>query len=181
MGSSKARQKWNNEPMAHERIGDSNKFVRLYESLLTSEPFKALSPEAKLLFLYIKREFVGSQNMKEKDTVKLPYEQIVELTGITRCRIRKRIEELEDFGFIEVTTDWGKIRRINKYHFVSTWKNISVPKVQGERRRRAEAEAKAKKNAKDYKALLEKKNAPTTDSLMSAKASKGNPQGMVDI
>jgi len=112
------------KPQSWELLGDTKHWTRLFEDMLSSEPFKALSPEAKILLFYLKREHKGAYN-KIADTVVLPYSHIEKLIGIPRRKIKTRLEELQRLGFISVDKFGGLYRETNHYTFVSEWKKVT--------------------------------------------------------
>ena len=57
-------------------------FTRIYDSMMDSKAFTILSPEAKLLYFYLKKQYKGKQYNKIPLTVQLPYTEITKQTGI---------------------------------------------------------------------------------------------------
>ena len=107
-----------------ERMTRTDKHhVRLFYSMIFSPAYKSLSSEATRLYTILKTNYWGSST-----TAKCPYSYITENTDIHRNRIRKRLEELEAFGFIEITEDTAKSKRgrpANLYKFSEKWKDVS--------------------------------------------------------
>ncbi len=92
--------------------------------MVTSPAFLSLTPDAKIMYFYLKREYKGAYN-EIKDTVILPYTQAVRMTGIRKGNIKKCIEELERFGFIRTEQIGGLYRATNHYTLVKDWKDIT--------------------------------------------------------
>lgn len=112
-------------PQLWEFKSDNRHWVRLYHDMLDSPAFKTLTPEAKLIYLYLKKEYKGIAFNEIKDTVICPYSTISESTGIRRGNIYKRLLELEKFGFISISKSGGLYRQTNHYKFIQNWKSIN--------------------------------------------------------
>lgn len=113
------------EPQPWETSNGRLHWTRLYDDLLDSTAYTYMSPEAKILYLYLKREYKGPFN-EIKDTVILPYGQATKKVGIGRAKMNVCLYELEIYGFIEVKSNGGLYRTPNQYTFVSKWKHITV-------------------------------------------------------
>lgn len=111
-------------PQSWEIRSDTKHWTRLFDDMLISLAFLALSPNAKILYFYLKREYKGPYN-KITDTVVLPYTQAVKLTGIRRGNLKKCFEELEHFGFIKTKQIGGLYRVTNQYTLIKNWQDIS--------------------------------------------------------
>lgn len=111
------------EPQAWETVKGKGHWTRLYDDLLDSPAFMTLTPEAKILYFYMKRQYDGPYN-KEKDTIIFPYNHAVNNIGIRKGNIRSCINELEQFGFIKTTRGGGLYREPSRYTFIMGWKNI---------------------------------------------------------
>ncbi len=108
---------------AWEREPNDKKFVRVYSSMLISKAYISLSAESKVLYILLKNNYYGSGS-----TAVCPYDDIAELTGIARKRIKQRIDELKAFGFIKVgVSDKNKRGKpANLYEFIGDWKDIKT-------------------------------------------------------
>jgi hypothetical protein len=125
MGAKKAMY----EPQFWETNSGRGHWTRLYDDLMDSTAFTCLSPESKILYMYLKREHKGAYN-EVKDTVILPYSQAAKKIGVGQATIRICIYELEQFGFIESSGGGGLLRVPNQYTFVAKWKYISEEEAQ---------------------------------------------------
>lgn len=112
------------EPQFWETNSGRGHWTRLFDDMVETPAFKSLTPEAKILYFFLKKEYKGAYN-DTKDTVILPYTQAVDLTGIRKGNIRKHIDELERFGFISVKSNGGLYRSPNEYTFMKEWKYIN--------------------------------------------------------
>lgn len=112
------------EPQFWETNSGRGHWTRLYDDMVESPAFKFLTPEAKILYFFLKKEYKGAYN-DLKDTVVFPYTQAVDFTGIRKGNIRKHLEELGKFGFISVKSNGGLYRVPNQYTFTKEWKYIN--------------------------------------------------------
>ena len=92
-------------------------FVRLSKKTLRSEAWKTLSAKAKILYIYIKGKYNGSNN----GDIALHYS---ELNGVEVLRssstISNAFRELEQKGWTKRTNYGGMYRIQNRYEL--TWK-----------------------------------------------------------
>jgi DNA-binding MarR family transcriptional regulator len=111
-------------PQIWETSNSKSNWTRIYDDMILSPAYKKLTPQAKLIYFFLKREYKGSYN-DSKDTVKLPYTQMAEFTGIRKNNIKNHLDELEALGFISISKAGGLYREINIYKFVPDWQYIT--------------------------------------------------------
>jgi len=101
---------------------DSPPFARFEKDmLLNCSGWKDLSSSAKLLYMYIKSKYNGSNNGK----IKLPYAELSGVKGISSSRtISKAQLELTTKGWIQITQYGGMYRYSNLYKL--TWRFDSL-------------------------------------------------------
>ena len=118
-----SRDKYHARP--YERITEfeSDKFAMIFRSMIESPAHKALTPQAKCVLVVMRL-----QTGKEKDdwTFTCQYKTIVEYTGVRRNYIPEYIQELREFGFIEVAEP-GTGRKATVYRFSDGWKTKNDP------------------------------------------------------
>ena len=116
-----SKKKENRAPFEYK--GADNKHVRIFDSMFTSPAFMALTPEAKLLYVYIKREYKGAYTPGFK--VKLPYTDIVKYAGIRKATIKRLLQELSIMKFIEIEQVGGSARVTNVYKLIDGWTGLT--------------------------------------------------------
>jgi hypothetical protein len=102
---------------------DSPPFARLEKDmLLNCSGWKDLSPSAKLLYMYIKAKYNGSNNGE----IKLSYSELSGVKGISSSRtISKAQLELTTKEWIEITTHGGMYRYSNLYKLTWRFDNLT--------------------------------------------------------
>lgn len=88
----------------------------LFDTMLESDAFVKLSPQAVKLLLYIYEQYKG---IYSGDTVMCPYSYL-ERRGFRHASIPRYIKELERSGFIKVISG-GLYRQPNKYKLIGSW------------------------------------------------------------
>lgn len=87
-------------------------------TLLRSNEWKGLSAAAKILYLYLKAKYNGSNNGQ----IRLHYSELRGVKGISSpSTISRAIRELEQKGWLEITNLGGLYRRINEYRLTGTY------------------------------------------------------------
>ena len=108
------------EPQLFENAGSNNrKFSAIYLTMMKSEPWKKLTPSAKVLYLTMKMEWKGNGN-----EIEIPISQLADKSGLSKRTVQRCIVELENSGFINTVThgglaSGGKIS--NRYSFSARW------------------------------------------------------------
>lgn len=115
----------------HENFGS------IYESMVKSDQFRALSNPAKLLYVYCRIQHQSGSgraclhNHEKEEGVKYPQTCFVfpakmQLEyGLQRTNSQRYFNELIKAGFIEKYEANKHRKKINVYRFVSDWKNSS--------------------------------------------------------
>ena len=86
--------------------------------LLRSIEWKSLTPSAKLLYLYLKAKYDGSNNGE----IQLHYSELKGVQGISSdSTVSKAFRELEKKGWIKRTRFGGLYRYINKYELTGNY------------------------------------------------------------
>lgn len=119
------RKKKKYQPPSWATTGSKKHWTGLYDDLVESPAFVALSPEAKILYFYIRKEDKGPYN-ERKGAVIFPYTHAVKWVGIRKGNIRRLLDELEAFGFIKIEQLGGMYRITNQYIFVAGWQAITA-------------------------------------------------------
>ncbi len=84
--------------------------------LFHCDEWKVLSPSAKLLYLYLKARFNGSNNGK----IRLSYSALSGIKGISSsATISKAMKELEESGWINRTKIGGLYRNNNEFRLTA--------------------------------------------------------------
>lgn len=88
-------------------------FVMIGRSmLLRCKEWKELSPAAKILYLYLKAKYNGSNN----GSIRLYYSELKDVKGVSSpSTISKAIKEIEKKGWIKRTIYGGLYRHFNDY------------------------------------------------------------------
>lgn len=87
-------------------------FVMLPRKMLRRKEWKELNPAAKILYLYLKAKYNGSNNGE----IRLYYSELKGIKGISSpSTISKATRELENEGWIERTKKGGLYRYFNEY------------------------------------------------------------------
>ena len=97
---------------------DSPPFIRCEKDMLFNcSGWKELSPSAKLLYIYIKSRYNGSNNGK----IKLPYSELSGIKGISSSKTISNAQlELKQKGWISISQHGGMYRYFNLYKL--TWR-----------------------------------------------------------
>lgn len=132
-----SRRKKNNT-RSFESLGMPNdSFLRVYESMLTSEAFKSLTKNQKLLYFYMKCQLYGKKRKPKYDYPDLESVQgdgvfyfnryaAVSKYGLYSDGNRKSlyddIKALKDHGFIKIISSGRTTKSNSIYEFSSDWK-----------------------------------------------------------
>ena len=117
--------------------GKAKCFPILDETLRHSEPFKALSPAARWLYLEMVEKY--GKERKAKRTVRrdlqteavtdwffMPYDYAQEVTGFSRGTVSRSIKELEQAQFISVWRGQNR-KSMSRYAFNRNWQRKLSP------------------------------------------------------
>lgn len=94
-----------------------NHYVPLFDEMLDSPAFVALSHGAKIVYLLIAKEHKGDFT---GDKVICPYSTMEE-HGIRTQSISKWLRELEALGFIRIDSHGGLYKIPNEYRLLTDW------------------------------------------------------------
>lgn len=117
-------RKKNYKPESFESKASGERYIRLYESMLTSDAYKDLSHSARTVYTILKLQYKGDYT---GNTVKRRYKDFQEY-GMNTSTIKRALVDLENHGFIKIkygtkmTRDTGLRKQMNEYTFVSDWK-----------------------------------------------------------
>lgn len=153
------KQKKNSFAPASWESKDFGHWVRIYDDCLRSEAFISLSSKSKVLYINLKSEYKGNFN-EVSNIVKLTYDQIIRFTGIRKNDIRKHLDELEAFGFIEISGNGGLHRTMNQYKLIGRWQKLSKEECKAIKKTFKEKQAEYKRR----KAVAKKSACDFTDS-----------------
>ncbi len=97
-------------------------FVMLDRRLLFNEPaWRALSAPAKLVYIYLKGHFNGSNNGE----IQLHYSTLKGIKGISSSgTVAKALKELEKGGWVEKTTRGGLYRHVSLYRLTEKYDSL---------------------------------------------------------
>lgn len=110
-------------PKDFETKSGKRGFVALYQSMLESPAYKALTSPARSVYTIIKAQYKGNYNSSPGNRVKCPYKDIMEHTHCSKATVSRALKELEEMGFIE--TDPGGLNVPNTYTFSSRWQHVT--------------------------------------------------------
>ena len=137
------------------RIGEKDKFSKIYNSLIVSDAFQDMPPTAKVVYLYCRNQAhskTGIENLTaylyetakmlgydEKQTAKFlskykdgyiyftfPAKHAEELYNLDRRNLGKYLKILSDYGFIETVSCGKHQKRQNLYKFSDAWKRYKI-------------------------------------------------------
>ena len=105
----------------YEGKNESERHIRLTKFMFDSEPYQALSNNAKTLYNYMKLWAYGSNEFKQRNT----FDYSVSLAACA-CRVSKKtaimcFRELETGGFIERQNNSAASRQVSKWTFSDKW------------------------------------------------------------
>ena len=87
-------------------------FVMLPREMLRSQEWKKLSPAAKILYIYVKARYNGTNNGE----ISLHYSELRDIKGLSSDpTISRAFKELEEKDWIKIINRGGLFRRINEY------------------------------------------------------------------
>lgn len=115
-----SKHKKNKTPPKHltsKPTWDHNHYTPIFDEMLDSPAFIALSHGAKIVYLFIIREYKGDFTGNK---VICPY-ATMEAHGIRHQSIPKWLSELVALGFIKIETHGGLYKIPNEYRLISDW------------------------------------------------------------
>ena len=106
--------------MSRRRRNRTNKsFVMIgRRMLLKTNEWKSLTPSAKLLYIYLKSRYNGSNNGE----IQLHYSELKGIKGLSSNNtVAKAFQELEKKGWIKKTRIGGLYRYVNEFELTGTY------------------------------------------------------------
>ena len=118
------------QPKNFEKIGNSNLSSTLYASMLQSYPWMQLTPQAKVLYTYMKLQQYGQQPLEgyPADTFvfnKAMYVHTYQLYSNWK-QFDRDCKQLINWGFIKVYENNQFARTKNVYQFSGEWQDIEA-------------------------------------------------------
>lgn len=105
----------------YEGKNKREKHIRLTNSMLTDEKYKALSSDAKVLYNYMKLWAYGSEEYKKFGTFDYSISRVMAIVGVSVKTAVKCVKELEENGFIERMNNSKFSRETSKFKFSDEW------------------------------------------------------------
>ena len=130
----------------------NNHYIRLYDEMIDSPAYIALSDQAKAVYTLLVREYKG---IFTGNVVKCPY-ALMESHGIRRQSIANWLAELQALGFIQIEIHGGMFRNPNEYRLINGWadfKDIDSAKAAKNAARQERKEKRTAAKATKQKAL----------------------------
>ena len=116
------------QPKNFEKIGSSNLSVTIYKSMIESYPWKQLTPQAKVLYMYMKLQQYGQKPLEgyPDDTFYFNRAMYVDTYGlyVSWRQFGRDLKLLVKYGFIKVVERGKNMRSKNVYQFSCEWQNI---------------------------------------------------------
>lgn len=106
---------------SYEGKNKREKHIRLTNSMLTDERYKALSSDAKVLYNYMKLWAYGSPEYKKFETFDYSISRVMDIVGVSVKTAVKCVKELEKNGFIERVNNSKFTRETSKFKFSDKW------------------------------------------------------------
>ena len=94
-----------------------NHYIYLFDEMIDSPAYIALSDGAKYVYTLLVREYKG---MYTGNTVKCPYSTMV-AHGVRKSSIKHWLDELEVLGFIRIVSHGGMFKIPNEYRLINDW------------------------------------------------------------
>lgn len=119
-------------------------YVVLFDDLLNSPAYIALSAAAKKAYTILMQEYKG---IYTGDKIVCPYSTFTS-KGMRTNTVSRALMMLERFGFIRVEKHGGLERRLNVYHLIDGWKSIRTAEKAKEIKKAFENDLRQQKKAK---------------------------------
>ena len=136
------RQRYKPQRWEHKDGYRSNHFTRMYDSMLCSPAWLALTDSAKWQYTVIKSQFKGGYQQTDGSgnaMVKCPYNDIQKAGIKSDETVSNNFKQLEAFGFITASHNGFKVA--NQYKFSDKWQGISAEEAS-----KIKAKLKAERN-----------------------------------
>lgn len=125
-----ARRKKAFRPTGFENVGKSNLSATIYASMMNSYPWMQLTPQAKVLYLYMKLQMYGQKPLEDypADTFVFNFGMYVKTYHIYSNwkQFDRDCKQLVKWGFIKVYENGHTTRTKNIYQFSGEWQNIDA-------------------------------------------------------
>lgn len=94
-----------------------NHYIQLFDEMIDSPAYKALSHGAKFIYSLLCKEYKGDFT---GDTVICPYSTLME-HGVRKASIPNWLNELSALGFIKTISHGGLYKIPNEYQLINDW------------------------------------------------------------
>lgn len=125
-----ARRKKVFRPTGFENVGKSNLSATIYASMMNSYPWMQLTPQAKVLYLYMKLQMYGQKPLEDypADTFVFNFGMYVKTYHLYSNwkQFDRDCKQLVKWGFIKVYENGHTTRTKNIYQFSGEWQNINT-------------------------------------------------------
>lgn len=157
------KQQYKPQPWEHDRRYKSRSYTRLYDSILASEAWLALSDSAARQYLILRMQYTGRFNQTDGNgnvMIKCPYKDIRKFGIGSNETIANNFRQLEAYGFIVI--QGGGFHIASNYKFSDKWQNLSkedIEQIKQDLKNESEQRKKAreaKREAKKAKEALKK-------------------------
>ena len=113
-----------------ENVGKSNLSATIYASMMNSYPWMQLTPQAKVLYLYMKLQMYGQKPLENypADTFVFNFGMYVKTYHLYSNwkQFDRDCKQLVKWGFIKVYENGHTTRTKNIYQFSGEWQNINT-------------------------------------------------------
>lgn len=103
--------------MGNRRNAKAPPFVMIKKELLRSPEWKELSKPTKLVYIYLRAKFNGSN----ADDLRLPYTEVKQYLGLSSATTTKSFKELANKEWVERTQYGGLHRFSTSYKLIGKW------------------------------------------------------------
>ena len=125
-----ARRKKAFRPTGFENVGKSNLSATIYASMMNSYPWMQLTPQAKVLYLYMKLQMYGQKPLENypADTFVFNFSMYVKTYHLYSNwkQFDRDCKQLVKWGFIKVYENGHTTRTKNVYQFSGEWQSINT-------------------------------------------------------
>lgn len=123
-GRHKAHYELRDFEVANRDSKESRSYGRITESMQKTAIWKALTPTARLVYLYLKTKYRWGDPETESRAVSATDRQIAEGAGLGINSVVRGLRQLEDFGFIECVSKGGyngQQKKPSEYKLTASW------------------------------------------------------------
>ena len=148
-----------------QKSPQDNHFFKMYDGLIMSPAYSKLSNNAKAIYNLLRANLYDSGN-----SAKCPYQDINKYTGVHRNYIRGHLDELIQFGFIEIKEDIKSTKRgvgkpSNVYQFIDKWKTITETDAKEIKKQLKKSKNQNDKNKEKSKIRIKEMNSKEQQSM----------------